>query len=83
MTPTCTIIHTVEGTPVNGCCQCLCPWSELQSPPTSLGDSPRPAGRSGPASYQIIAFDLGPRACEILCEPLRVKSLFPPVLWNS
>ena len=51
------------------------------SRPASPGDSPRPAGRSG--SYQITVFVLGPSAHEILCAPLRVKSLFPLVPWGS
>jgi len=36
------------------------------SPHTSAGDSPRPAGRSGPGSYQITTFALGPGVCEVL-----------------
>ena len=39
--------------------------------PASPQDSPRPAGRSSPGSYQITAFALGPSACEILCVPLQ------------
>ena len=35
--------------------------------PDSPGDSPRPTGRSGLGSYQIIAFALCPSASEILC----------------
>lgn len=37
--------------------------------PTSPGDSPRPAGRSGIGSYQIATFALGPGAYEVLCVP--------------
>ena len=40
-------------------------------PLASLGDSPRPAGKSGPGSYQITAFALSPRACDILCTPFK------------
>ena len=39
--------------------------------PASPQDSPRPAGRSSPGSYQIAAFALGPSACEILCVALQ------------
>ena len=41
------------------------------------------ASRSGLGFYQITAFALGPRAWEIVCDPLKVESLFPPVLWDS
>ena len=51
------------------CHQGLCPQVELQLPPTSSGDSRRPAIRSGPGSCQITAFALGPSTCEILCAP--------------
>ena len=69
MVPASTSIHVVEGVPKNGCCQCLCSQGKLQLPPASLGDSPRPAGRSGLDSYQVKAFALGSTVCEILCEP--------------
>ena len=49
----------------------LFPQGEPQPPPTSPGDSPRPAGRSGPVSYRIIAFALGPIVREILCMPFK------------
>ena len=71
MTPSNTSVHTVEVAPQHGCCQCLCPEGEPQPPLASLGDSPRPAGRSDPCSYQIVAFALGPGACEILCAPCK------------
>ena len=51
--------------------QCLCPHSEPQLDRTSPGDHPRPAGKSGPGSYVIIAFCLGPTVHEILCAPSR------------
>ena len=38
------------------CCQCLCPCSEPQLPPTSAGDPPILAGRSGPLFLGITAF---------------------------
>ena len=40
---------------------------EPQLPPTSSGDPPRPAGRSGPGSYEVIALALGPSVHETLC----------------
>ena len=42
-------------------------------PPTSPGGSPRPKGRSGPGSYQITAFALGPSMCEILHAPFNCE----------
>ena len=52
----------------------------LAPPPTSPKDSPRPAGRSGPGTYQITAFALGRRACEILCAPFKSEVLISPNL---
>lgn len=37
-------VPVVEGAPGIGCYQCLRPQGELQLPPASLGDAPRPAG---------------------------------------
>ena len=54
------------------------PRCELQLPPTSLGDSPRSADRSGPGFYQITAFTLGPRTCEILCAPFHGEVSISP-----
>ena len=62
----------VKGGPQNGYHQCLCPQDKLQLPSASPGDSPRSAGGSDPGFFQIIAFSLGPRACEILCTPFRI-----------
>ena len=76
MVPSSISIHVVEGAPNNSCRQCLCPQGE--PPPASLGDSPRPAGRSGPGSCQITAFALGPGVCEILCEPFKSKVSISP-----
>ena len=59
----------------------LCPQGEPQPPFAPPGDSPRPAGRCSPGSYQITAFALGPSAHEILCV-LKVRSVFPPVFWG-
>ena len=47
--------------------QCSCPHSEPQPPSASLGGPPRPSGRSGPGSYEVTAFSLGPSVHETLC----------------
>ena len=39
------------------------------APPPPPGDPPRPAGRSGPSSYEVTAFAPGPGAHETLCAP--------------
>ena len=50
--------------------QCPCPHSEPQPPPcTSPGDPPRPAGRSGPGSYEVTAFSLGLDVHKTFCPP--------------
>ena len=51
----------------------------MASPPAlAPGDSPRPAGRPSPDSYQITPFALGSRACEILCAPFESEvSIYP------
>ena len=51
----------------------------MASPPAlAPGDSPRPAGRPSPGSYQITPFALGSRACEILCAPFESEvSIYP------
>ena len=78
MVPANTNVHMVEGAPKNGCHQCLWPQGELQLPPASLGDSPRPTGRSVPGSYQVMAFILGPGVCEIFCALFKSEvSVFP------
>ena len=46
--------------------------------PTSPRDSPRPAGRSGPGSYQITAFTFGPGTHETLCEPFKSEASISP-----
>ena len=60
------------------CHQCLCPQGEPQPPPASPGDPPRPAGRSGPGSYQITVFALGPSVCEILCALFKTEVSISP-----
>ena len=49
--------------------QCLCLHSDTQLPPFSSGDPPRLAGKSGPGSYEVIAFALGPGMHETLFAP--------------
>ena len=41
--------------------------------PASPGDWSKPAGWSGPGSYQIAAFALGPSVLKTLCVPFRSK----------
>ena len=55
----------------------------LAPPPTFPGDSPRPAGRSGPGAYQITAFALGHRACEILCASSGSQAEEPDLRWKK
>ena len=45
--------------------------------PTFPGDSQTPAGRSGPGSYQIPAFGLGPGVCGLLCVSFESGVYFP------
>ena len=83
MAPTSTSVKVVGGAPKNGCHRCLCPQGELQLPSASAADSPRPAGRSDPGSYQITAFVLDPRTCEIVCVPFKSEVSISLVLWDS
>lgn len=76
-----TSMHVVEQAPQNGCHQCEGSPGELQLPPASLGHSPRSAGGSDPAFFQITASALGPETYAILCMPF--NRLFPTALWNS
>lgn len=69
MTLASTSVPMGEGAPNNGCCQCLCPQSELQLPPVSPGDSPKSSGRS---------CSLGPEHVRFCVHHSRMKSLFPP-----
>ena len=60
--------------------QVICP----QPPPTSAGDPPTLAGRSGSVSYGVTVPSLWVLMCTLLCVcPLRVESLFHPVLSKS
>ena len=72
-----------RSTSQNFCCQCPCPHGETQPPPTSAGDPPTLASKSGSVSYGITA--PSPVSwCTLLCVcPPRVESLFPPVLSKS
>ena len=70
-------VFTGPNVPQCICHRRLCPQGEPQPPPTSAGDPPRTAGRSGPGSHQLTASALGPGACEVLCGPLGVGSLLP------
>ena len=50
---------------------------------TSTGVASKPARRSDPGSYKVIAFSPGSWSIQNLVYPPRVEFLFPPVLWNS
>ena len=71
------------GVPSMSPTSCLHPVGELQSPPTpstdtSLSRRLRPAGMTGPGSYQITCFALGACVHEILCAPTKTEvSIFP------
>ena len=76
-------VFTQLNVPKYFCHQCLYPQGELQPlSPTSSEDSARPASRSGPSFHHIMAFALGPGACEILCVPFRSEvSVSPNPVW--
>lgn len=57
--------------PPKGCCQCLCPQGELQSPPASLGDSPRSAGRSASGYCQMTTSALILEQVRLWCAPFK------------
>ena len=50
---------------------------------TSTGVASKPARRSDPGSYKVIAFSPGSWSIQNLVYPPRVEFLFPPLLWNS
>ena len=54
------------------------PQNKPQPHRTSPADSARPAGRSGPTSYQMTALALGPGICGILCALLKSKVSISP-----
>ena len=61
-----------------------CPHSEPQLPPTSAGDPPTLAGRSGSISYRVTAPSPWVLMHTLLCVcPPRVEPLFPAVLSKS
>ena len=43
------------------------PRESQSQPPFNPGDHPRPAGRSGPGSYEVTVFALGPVVHKTLC----------------
>ena len=63
------------------CHWCPCPQDELQPPATSQEDLPRPACRSGPGSYEVTAFALGPGTHETLCVSSKSGLSFPQFCW--
>ena len=75
---------TPRSTSQNFCCQCPCPHGEPQPPPTSAGDPPTLAGRSGSVSYGFTAPSPWVLMHTLLsvCPP-RVESLLSPVLLKS
>ena len=80
MVHNCTSVHTVETSQIWLTPMSTSPgWVSATSPnPVPLGDSPRPAGRSGPGSYQIIVFVLGPSGHEILCAHFKSEVFISP-----
>ena len=70
-----------ELTPMNSlwglCQQCPCPDSQPQLPPASLGDPPKPAGRSGPGSYGVTALPWVPMQAKPCVRPPRVETVSP------
>ena len=71
-----TSVLVLERAPQNGCHQCLFPWGEPQLFSASPGGSPRSASGYDLGFFQNTVSTLGPRACEIVCAPFRMKSLF-------
>ena len=67
-----------RSTSQNFCCQCLGPCSEPQPPPTSAGDPPILAGRSGPVSYGATAFFLWVLVCMRLYVPSKSRDSVSP-----
>ena len=57
--------------------QCVHPQGEIQLPPASPGDPPRPAGRSGLHSCEVTAFALGPSVHETVCALQEWSFCFP------
>ena len=73
-----------RSTSQNLCCQCPCPHGETKPPPTSTGDLPTLADRSGSVSYAVTAPSPWVFTCTLLCVcPPRMEFLFPPDLSKS
>ena len=53
-------VFTLMNVPWSSFHQCLFSHSETQPTHTSLGDPPRPTGRSGPVSYEVTALSWVP-----------------------
>ena len=69
---------TLMNIPQYLCHQCPFPHSEPQPPPSSPGDPPSPAVRSGPGLYEVTGFALVSSMHETLCAPSkRGVSVFP------
>ena len=59
------------------------PQSKLQLCPSYVPRRlPRPAGKSGPGSYEVTALAINTGTHEILCTPFKSEASFSPVLWN-
>ena len=78
---------TPMSTPWTSATSVLVPTVSHSHTPASPGDPPRPAGRSGPGSYEVTAFSLGPCEHKTLCAPSKsgVSLSLSPVepLWSS
>ena len=66
------------GTSQNFCCQCPCPQSEPQPPPSSAGDPPTLVGRFGSVSYGVTAPSPGSRCAHYFVCALQEWSLCFP-----
>ena len=71
-------VHADEYSPVLPPPMSLSPqWAPAV--PTSPGDLARPAGRSGPASYEVTVFALDPSEHKTLCVPSKCGVSFFPI----
>ena len=69
---------TPRSTSQNFCCQCPCPRGKPQPPPTSAGDPPTLAGRSGSVSYGVTAPSPGSGCAHYFVCALQEWSLCSP-----